>query len=161
MPSWASSWTADMPFECVAMRCAAQNHTVSGNFDRCIAVPAVIDVWRPQPRHSWVCARLFNNAARLPPQAGQTKPSGQRRSNRNAAQLVSSGKLAWNSLRDRALAIAGLLAPAACGRPRGHYTTYRATWDNGISFVFILVRTDHSERFLLVRGVTPCKFVVA
>jgi hypothetical protein len=32
----ASSWTADMPFECVAMRCAAQNHTVSGNFDRCI-----------------------------------------------------------------------------------------------------------------------------
>src|SRR6516164_4589752 len=34
MPSWASSWTADMPFEWVAMRCAAQNHTVSGNFDR-------------------------------------------------------------------------------------------------------------------------------
>src|SRR6202035_4931047 len=24
MPSWASSWTADMPLECVAMRCAAQ-----------------------------------------------------------------------------------------------------------------------------------------
>src|SRR6202048_2919825 len=41
MPSWASSWTADMPFECVDMRCAAQNHTVSGNLDRCIAVPAV------------------------------------------------------------------------------------------------------------------------
>src|SRR3954462_4221703 len=52
MPSWASSWTADMPFECVAMRCAAQNHTVSGNFDRCITVPAVIGVWRPQSRHS-------------------------------------------------------------------------------------------------------------
>ena len=52
MPSWASSWTADMPFECVAMRCAAQNHTVSGNLDRCIAVPAVSDVWRPQSRHS-------------------------------------------------------------------------------------------------------------
>src|SRR5262247_2762997 len=47
MPSWAASWTADMPFECVAMRCAAHNHTVSGNFDRCITVPAVIDVWRP------------------------------------------------------------------------------------------------------------------
>ena len=77
----------------VAMRCAAQNHTVSGNLDRCIAVPAVIDVWRPQSRHSWVCARLFNNAARPPPQAGQTNPSGQRRSNKNAAQLVSSGKL--------------------------------------------------------------------
>ncbi len=33
-----------MPFEWVAMRCAAQNHTVSGNLDRCITVPAVIDV---------------------------------------------------------------------------------------------------------------------
>src|SRR5271163_1124053 len=52
MPSWASSWTADMPLECVAMRCDAQNHTVSGNFDRCITVPAVTDVWRPQSRHS-------------------------------------------------------------------------------------------------------------
>jgi hypothetical protein len=36
---------------------------------------------------------LFNNAARPPPQAGQTNPCGQRRSNKNAAQLVSSGKL--------------------------------------------------------------------
>ena len=44
MPSWASNWSADMPFEWVAMRCAAQNHTVSGNLDRCITVPAVIDV---------------------------------------------------------------------------------------------------------------------
>src|SRR4029077_13454432 len=51
-PSWAPSWTADMPLECVARRCAAQNHTVSGNLDRCITVPAVIDVWRPQSRHS-------------------------------------------------------------------------------------------------------------
>src|SRR5712671_3957659 len=34
MPSWASSWTADMPLECVAIRCAAQNHTISGNLDR-------------------------------------------------------------------------------------------------------------------------------
>jgi hypothetical protein len=75
------------------MRCAAQNHTVSGNLDRCIAVPAVSDVWRPQSRHSSVCARLFNNAARPPPQAGQTNPCGQRRSNKNAAQLLSSGKL--------------------------------------------------------------------
>src|SRR6202040_4158526 len=44
MPSWASNWSADMPFEWVAIRCAAQNHTVSGNLDRCITVPAVIDV---------------------------------------------------------------------------------------------------------------------
>src|SRR4029077_14305683 len=44
MPSWDANWSADMPFEWVAMRCAAQNHTVSGNLDRCITVPAVIDV---------------------------------------------------------------------------------------------------------------------
>jgi hypothetical protein len=44
MPSWASNWSADMPLEWVAIRCAAQNHTVSGNLDRCITVPAVIDV---------------------------------------------------------------------------------------------------------------------
>src|SRR3989440_9914478 len=52
MPSWASSWTADMPFECVAIRCAAQNHIVSGNLDRGIAVPAVRGGLRPQSRHS-------------------------------------------------------------------------------------------------------------
>src|SRR5260370_19466472 len=80
-----------MPLECVAIRCAAQNHTVSGNLDRCIAVAAVIDVWRPSSRHSWVCARLFNNAARVPPQAGKTTPCGKRRSNKNDAQLVSAG----------------------------------------------------------------------
>src|SRR6202790_768268 len=124
MPSWASSWTADMPFECVAMRCAAQNHTVSGNLDRCITVPAVIDVWRPQPRHSWVCARLFSTAARPPPQTGQTNPCGQRRPNKNAAQLASSGKPAWNSLSDRALATRCLLAPAQIAGARHPHTTY-------------------------------------
>jgi hypothetical protein len=44
MPSCASNWSADMPLEWVAMRCAAQNHTVKGNFERCITVPAVIEV---------------------------------------------------------------------------------------------------------------------
>jgi len=73
----------DMPLECVAIRCAAQNHTVSGNLDRCIAVPAVIDVAdRSQGIRS--VRPLFNNAARVPPQAGQTNPCGQRRSNKNA-----------------------------------------------------------------------------
>jgi hypothetical protein len=59
--------------------------------------------------------------------ANKTLWSG--RSNRNAAQLVSSGKLAWNSLRDRALATGRPLAPAACGRTRGYYTSYGAPWD--------------------------------
>jgi hypothetical protein len=74
------------------MRCAAQNHVVNGSFDRCIAVPAVIEVWRPQSRHSYKRGRLFNPAARRLPQPGQTNPSGQRCSNRKSAQLASSGK---------------------------------------------------------------------
>ena len=32
------------PLECVAIKCAAQNHAVSGSRVRCIAVPAVIEV---------------------------------------------------------------------------------------------------------------------
>jgi hypothetical protein len=44
IPSWASNCSADIPLEWVAMRCAAQNHTVRGNLDRCITVPAVIEV---------------------------------------------------------------------------------------------------------------------
>jgi hypothetical protein len=31
-----------LAIECVAMRCAAQNHTVSGDLDRCITVPAAL-----------------------------------------------------------------------------------------------------------------------
>jgi hypothetical protein len=55
----------------------------------------------------------------------------QRRSNRKFAQLVSCGKLAWNSFRDRALATqSSRRAPAA---RRGYLTTYSGTWDNGIS----------------------------
>jgi hypothetical protein len=60
-----------------------------------------------------VCARLFNNAVRPPLQAGQTNPCGQRRSNKNAAQLVSSGKLVRNSFSDRALATQCPLSPDA------------------------------------------------
>jgi len=33
------------------------------------------------------------------------KPPRQRRSNKNAAQLASSGNASWNSVSDRALAI--------------------------------------------------------
>ena len=58
-----------------------------------------------------MCARLFSTAARPPPQMGQTNPCGQRRPNKNAAQLASSGKLAWNSVSDRALATGCPLAP--------------------------------------------------
>ena len=82
-----------MPLEWVAMRCAAQNHVVSGSLERCITVPAVAEVCRPQSRHSYVYARLFSAAARCSPQPGQTKPFGQRRSDKKAAQLASSGNV--------------------------------------------------------------------
>src|ERR1700728_5329046 len=95
-----------MPLECVAMRCAAQNHEVSGSLERCITVPAVAEVCRPQSRHSYVQARLFSAAARCSPQPGQTKPFDQRRFNKKAAQLVSSGNVSSNCESDRPLAIA-------------------------------------------------------
>jgi hypothetical protein len=41
-----------MPLECVAMRWAAQNQAVSESFERCITVPAVTEVCRPQSKHS-------------------------------------------------------------------------------------------------------------
>jgi hypothetical protein len=66
-----------------------------------------------------------------PPQAGQTKPSGQRRSNRKVAQLVSSGKLVRNSFRDRALATES--SPRAVAARESYLTTCSVTWDNGIS----------------------------
>ena len=96
---------ADIPLECVAMRCAAQNHAVSGSLERCIAVPAVIEVCRPQSRHSYKRGRLFSTAARRSLQPGQMKPSGQRRLNKNATQLASSENAFWNSESERALAI--------------------------------------------------------
>src|SRR5271155_3713328 len=86
-----------MPLECVAIKCAAQNHIVSGNFDRCIAVPAVSEVCRPQSKHSNRRGRLFKATARPLPHGGQTNPPGQRRAERNAAQRASSGNSFWSS----------------------------------------------------------------
>ena len=79
-----------------------------------------------------MCARLFSAAARLAPQTGQTKPSGQRRSNKNAAQRASSGNASWNWVSVRALAIAGPVAAVAAAHS-GHHTIFSETWDNGIS----------------------------
>jgi hypothetical protein len=41
-----------MPLECVAIKNAAQNHTVSGSLLACMIVPAVTEVCRPQSAHS-------------------------------------------------------------------------------------------------------------
>src|SRR6266550_2530862 len=94
-----------MPLECVVMRCAAQNHAVSGSLERCITVPAVIEVCRPQSRHSYKRGRLLRAAMRRLPQTGQTKPSGQRRLNKKATQLASSENAFWNWESECALAI--------------------------------------------------------
>ena len=69
------------------MRCAAQNHAVSGSLERCMIVPA------PQSRNSYNRARVLSNGARRSPQLGQTKPSGQRRLERNVGQLSSLARL--------------------------------------------------------------------
>ena len=82
-----------------------QQPGVSGSLDRCITVPAVIEVCRPQPRHSYKRGRLFRAATRRSPQTGQTKPSGQRRLNKKVAQLASSENAFWNWESERALAI--------------------------------------------------------
>ena len=102
-------------WRCVVMRCAAQNHAVSGSLERCIAVPAVIEVCRPHSRHSYKRGRLFSAAMRRLSQTGQTKPSGQRCLNKNATQLVSSGNSFWNSESERALAIG--VRPSDRARP--------------------------------------------
>src|SRR5208282_1839704 len=76
----------------------------------------------------------LNNAARRPLQAGQTKPSGQRRLHKNAAHFASSGNACWNSVSERALAIEGPFAPPLAAAHQD--TIFRGTWDNGISHHF-------------------------
>src|ERR1700674_1118432 len=110
-----------MPLECVDIRCAAQNQTVSGSLVRCSAVPAVIEVCRPQSEHSKVYARLRSAAARPSPHTGQTNPSAHRRLNKNAAPLASSGNSFWNSVSERALAIGCPVAAPHGGSIRAGY----------------------------------------
>ena len=99
------SCSADMPLEWVVMRWAAQNHVVRGNLERCIAVPAVTEVCRPQSRHSYKRGRLFSAATRRLPQAGQKSHQASAAGTETAAQLASSGNAFWNCASERALAI--------------------------------------------------------
>jgi hypothetical protein len=41
----------------------------------------------------------------MPPQPGQTKPSGQRAAKRYVTQAASSGKRCWNSINERGKSI--------------------------------------------------------
>ena len=68
-----------MPLECVAIRKAAQNQTLSGRCARCITVPAVTEVSLPQVAQAKVrTGRQASRQAFEPPQPGQRKPAGQR-----------------------------------------------------------------------------------
>ena len=96
-----------------------------GNLERCITVPAVTEVCRPQSRHSCKRGRLFSAATRRLPQAGQTKPSGHRRLNIKAAQLASSENASRNCENERALAING--RPGDRANPIIQTTTCSAT----------------------------------
>ena len=83
---------------------------VSGSFEPCSTVPAVTEVWRWQAAHSKVQALVASAHPLTPPQAGQTKPSGQRAAVSQAAQAAGSGKRRWNSSSER-----GKLATTASG----------------------------------------------
>ena len=88
-------------------------------------------------------ARQLNNAARRPLQAGQTKPSGQRRLHKNAAHFASSVNACWNSVSERALAIEGPFAPPLAAAHQD--TIFRGTWDNGISRLRKLLRCNKAS----------------
>src|SRR4051812_41357898 len=63
-------------------------------------VPAVTEVCLPQCAHSQVHALVCSGQALPAPQAGQTKPFGQRAANRYWTQAASSEKRLWNSIRE-------------------------------------------------------------
>ena len=62
----------------------------------------VLGVSQPTIKGLFRCPRSlsFAGLGAVPPHAGQANPSGQRRSDRNSAQLASSAKRRWNSIRE-------------------------------------------------------------
>ena len=76
------------------------NQVFRGKWLRCMIVPAVTEVSFPQAAHSQLARRRFSPQPLSWPQAGQTKPSGQRLAARCRAQEASSGKRASKAARD-------------------------------------------------------------
>ena len=113
------------------MRCAAQNHAVSGSLERCIAVPAVIEVCRPQSRHSYSVAGFS-----APPcgaaadRADETVRPAPFEQERRATRLVRKCLLEF-----RKRARLGHRCPVIADRRGSSLRTVhiRRTWDNGIS----------------------------
>ena len=81
-------------------------------------VPAVTEVSFPQAAHSQLARRRFSSQPLSWPQAGQTKPSGQRLAARCRAQEASSGKPASKAARDIGRGHGAVIFPAA-----GHHET--------------------------------------
>ena len=76
------------------------NQVFRGKWLRCMIVPAVTEVSFPQAAHSQLARQRFSPQPLSWPQAGQTKPSGQRLAARCRAQEASSGKRASKAARD-------------------------------------------------------------
>jgi hypothetical protein len=88
------------PLQWLVTMCAAMNRERSGKWRPSITVPAVTEVCRRQVAHSQLTRRRRDRQPFRPPQAGQTKPSGQRLSARFRAQASSPGNRASNCMRD-------------------------------------------------------------
>jgi hypothetical protein len=76
-PSRRPSSIELIPFFAVATSQIARNQVDSGSLVLWKIVPAVSDTCRWQPRH-WIRGRLLSRVPATLPQAGQTKPCGQR-----------------------------------------------------------------------------------
>ena len=76
------------------------NQVFRGKWLQCMIVPAVTEVSFPQATHSQLARRRFSSQPLSWPQAGQTKPSGQRLAARCREQEASSGKRASKAARD-------------------------------------------------------------
>src|SRR5512132_3602619 len=126
-----------MPLECVAIRKAAQNQTLSGRCARCITVPAVTEVSLPQVAQAKVrTGRQASRQAFEPPQPGQRKPTGQRVTARGSAHAASSGQRCWNSRSERGKPAMGYMFMIRSYPAAGPKTTTRcAAGLNGISLL--------------------------
>jgi hypothetical protein len=80
---------------------AARNQVFSGRWLRCITVPAVTEVWRPQSAHCQVARLRFRGHPWQPPHAGHVKPFGHLRRARYSAHASSFGNRASKACLDR------------------------------------------------------------
>src|SRR6516225_5384238 len=70
--------------------------------------PAVIEAWRSRPADGKSPSWFTSCQAELPPQPGETNPSGQRRG-KIVSATASSPKHCWNSIEERAKSV--IMAP--------------------------------------------------